>query len=117
MLGLLGKRFTTLLITCCCFVTLGTAQSDAVIVGKVDSPQSRVVRFEYKRNHFSLEEGSFEAALDTNNVFAIHLILSESQRHYWYPKPPQSCLLQVKNGCAYIQTSQHVIEANRLFRL
>ena len=82
MLGLLGKRFTTLLITCCCFVTLGTAQSDAVIVGKVDSPQSRFVRFEYKRNHFSLEEGSFEAALDTNNVFAIRIKLDEPRAIY-----------------------------------
>ncbi len=76
---LLRKHFTTLLltITCCCFVTSSNAQSDAIIVGKVDSPLSRVVRFEYKRNHFSLEEGSFEAILDTNNVFAIKVKLDE----------------------------------------
>ena len=77
MLDLLGKRFKALLITCCSFITLGSAQSDAIIIGKVDSPQSRVVRFEYKRNHFSLEEGSFEAILDTNNVFAIRVKLDE----------------------------------------
>ena len=80
MSGLLRKLYTTLLIiTCCCFVTLGNAQSDAIIVGKIDSPVSRVVRFEYKRNHFSLEEGSFEATLDTNNVFSIRVKLNESR--------------------------------------
>ena len=76
---LLRKHFTTLLliITCCCFVTSSNAQSDAIIVGKVDSPLSRVVRFEYKRNHFSLEKGSFEALLDTNNVFSVRVRLDE----------------------------------------
>ena len=79
MTVLLKKHFTTLLliITCCCFVTSGNAQSDAIIVGKVDSPLSRVIRFEYKRNHFSLEEGVFEAILDTNNVFAVRVKLDE----------------------------------------
>ena len=78
---LLRKHFTTLLLTimCCCLVTLGNAQSDAIIVGKVDSPLSRVIRFEYKRNHFSLEEGSFEALLDTNNVFAVRVKLNEAR--------------------------------------
>ncbi len=76
---LLRKHFTTLFLTimCCCFVTSGNAQSDAIIFGKVDSPLSRVVRFEYKRNNFSLEEGSFEAILDTNNVFAVRVKLNE----------------------------------------
>lgn len=79
MTVLLKKHFTTLLliITCCCFVTSSNAQSDAIIIGKVDSPLSRVIRFEYKRNHFSLEEGHFEALLDTNNVFAIRVKLDE----------------------------------------
>ena len=76
---LLRKHFTTFLTTilCGCFVTLSTAQSDAIIVGKVDSALSRVIHFEYKRNHFSLEEGSFEAILDTNNVFSVKVKLNE----------------------------------------
>ncbi len=81
MTRLMGKLITTLLviITCCFSVTLSSAQGDAIIVGKVDNPQSRVVRFEYKRNHFSLEEGSFEANLDTNNVFSVRVNLNESR--------------------------------------
>jgi hypothetical protein len=62
-----------------CFLTMIEAQTDAVVVGQVDSATSRLVRIEYKKNHFLLEDGSFDATLDANNTFSFRVKLTESR--------------------------------------
>ena len=63
----------------CCFSTLSQAQNDAIVVGQIDSATARTVRIEYKRNHFMLEDGSFETVLDGNNVFSFRVKINESR--------------------------------------
>jgi thiol-disulfide isomerase/thioredoxin len=62
-----------------CFSTISQAQNDAIVVGQVDSAIARSVRIEFKRNHFLLEDGSFETALDANNTFSFRVKLNESR--------------------------------------
>jgi thiol-disulfide isomerase/thioredoxin len=71
------RRLFTVLIVIGSFSSLGLAQSEAFIMGKIDEPASRIVRFEFKRNHFSLEEGIFETILDANNTFSIRVKIAE----------------------------------------
>ena len=78
MLKILGKLFLTAFILGC-LSTLSQAQNDAVVVGQIDSATARAVRIEYKRNHFMLEDGSFETVLDGNNVFSFRVKISESR--------------------------------------
>ncbi|MDZ7880835.1 MAG: thioredoxin-like domain-containing protein [Saprospiraceae bacterium] len=53
------------------------------MVGQVDSAIARTVRIEFKRNHFLLEDGSFETALDANNTFSFRVKLAESRAVYF----------------------------------
>jgi thiol-disulfide isomerase/thioredoxin len=62
-----------------CLATISQAQTDAIVVGQVDSAVARSVRIEFKRNHFLLEDGSFEAVLDANNTFSFRVKLTESR--------------------------------------
>jgi thiol-disulfide isomerase/thioredoxin len=66
-----------------CFSTMSQAQNDAIVVGQVDSAIARSVRIEFKRNHFLLEDGSFETALDANNTFSFRVKLNESRAVYF----------------------------------
>ena len=78
MSKILGKLFLTALFIGC-LSTINQAQNDAVVVGQIDSATARAVRIEYKRNHFMLEDGSFETVLDGNNVFSFRVKISESR--------------------------------------
>ena len=78
MIGLLRKLISTCLIVVC-IASLSQAQADAIVIGKIDSATSRTVRVEFKRNHFSLEEGSFETILDSNNMFSFRVKANESR--------------------------------------
>ena len=76
-------RKLCLILTCFLAIHVSSqAQNDAIVVGHIDSAVSRIVRVEFKRNHFSLEPGSFEAILDANNVFSFRVKLTESRAVY-----------------------------------
>ena len=78
----MSKIFRILCLTAlllCCASTLSQAQNDAIIVGQIDSASARSVRIDYKRNHFMLEDGSFETLLDGNNVFSFRVKINESR--------------------------------------
>ena len=56
---------------------LGYAQKEAIIIGKIENPPTPNVFVEYKKNLFTLEQGTYEAAVDLNNLFGIRINLTE----------------------------------------
>ena len=56
---------------------LGYAQKEAIIIGKIENPPSPNVFIEYKKNLFTLEQGTYEASVDLNNLFGIRINLTE----------------------------------------
>ncbi len=80
------KILKKLIFTFFCIIFLSTliqAQNDAIVVGQIDSATARSVRMEFKRNHFLLEDGSFESVLDANNTFSFRVKLTESRAIYF----------------------------------
>ena len=56
---------------------LGYAQKEAIIIGKIENPPSPNVFVEYKKTLFTLEQGTYEASVDLNNLFGIRINLTE----------------------------------------
>ena len=56
---------------------LGYAQKEAIIIGKIENPPTPNVFVEYKKNLFTLEQGTYEASVDLNNLFGIRINLTE----------------------------------------
>ena len=56
---------------------LGYAQKEAIIMGKIENAPTPNIFVEYKKNLFTLEQGTYEASVDLNNLFGIRINLTE----------------------------------------